>query len=164
MTIRKAFFEWQDDYGVNIQPLDTQHQALVSQLNALFAAAFERKANVIIVDMLQALQRSFRMHFELEERLLQQMAHKDAGAHQHENRQLLAQLDHLCRKHEQLDMPVNFDMLYLIKYWLADHFQIVDSGDLVKVGLSALDWAQSANETFDRMPDATPCGVMRKAA
>ena len=164
MTTRKEFFAWQDDYGVNIQPLDKQHQALVSLLNVLFVAAFERRENKIIVDMLQALRRSFRMHFELEERLLRQMAHKDVDAHQHENRQFLAQLDHLCRKHEQLDMPVNFDMLYLIKYWLADHFQIVDSGDLVKVGYSAHAWEQSANEAFDSMPCATPCGGGRKAA
>ncbi len=148
MTTRKEFFAWQEDYGVDIRPLDAQHKELVGLLNSLFVAAFERKANTIIVDMLQALQRHCRMHFELEERLLQQMAHKDAAAHRHDNRQLLAQLELLCRRHERDDMPVYFDMLYLIKHWLADHFRIVDSGDLLKVGLSAAAWEQSANEAF----------------
>lgn len=148
MTTRKEFFAWQDDYGVDIQPLDAQHKELVGLLNGLFIAAFERKANTIIVDRLHALQRHCRMHFELEERLLQQMAHKDVAAQRHENRKLLEQLDMLCRRHEQDDMPVYFDMLYLLKHWLADHFRIVDSGDLLKVGLSTAAWEQSANEAF----------------
>lgn len=164
MSTRKVFFEWQDAYSVRIHPLDEQHKELVNILNCLFVAAFERKANTIIVDMLQALQRHCRMHFELEERLLQQMAHKDVAAHRHENRKLLEQLDLLCRKHEQDDMPVYFDMLYFLKHWLADHFRIVDSGDLFKVGLSTAAWEQSANEAFTVMPEVKLWCGMRESA
>lgn len=164
MTTRKVFFAWQDDYGVDIQPLDKQHKALVSLLNCLFVAAFERKSNSVIVEMLQSLQQYFRMHFELEERLLQQMAHKDVAAHQHENRKLLEQLDMLCRKHEQDDMPVYFDMLYFLKHWLAEHFQVVDSSDLTTVGFSSIAWEQSANETFAGMPEIQQWCGGRKAA
>lgn len=148
MATPKEFFAWQDDYGVDIQLLDTQHKELVGLLNGLFVAAFERKANKIIVDRLHALQRHCRMHFELEERLLQQMVHKDVAVHRNDNSRLLEQLDLLCRRHEREDMPVYFDMLYFLKHWLADHFRIVDSGDLLMVGLSSAAWEQSANEAF----------------
>ena len=164
MSVRKEFFEWQDAYSVNIRTLDDQHKALVDTLNHLFVAAFERKANSIVVGMLQKLQRYCQTHFELEERLLQQMSHKDAAAHRHENRMLLEQLDRLCKKHEQEDMPVYFDMLYFLKTWLVGHFRVVDSGDLVKIGIAAGAWEQSANEAFARMHAAGQESGLRKAA
>ncbi len=164
MSVRKVFFEWQDAYSVNIRTLDDQHKALVDTLNHLFIAAFEHKANSVVVDMLQKLQRYCQAHFELEERLLQQMSHKDATTHRHENRKLLEQLDSLRKKHEQGDMPVYFDMLYFLKTWLVGHFRVVDSGDLVKISFAAGAWEQSANEVFARLHAAGPEGSLRQAA
>lgn len=164
MSTQKVFFEWQDAYSVNISTLDEQHKALVGMLNCLFTAAFERKANKVIVEILGALKASFETHFALEEKLLQQMKHKDLDAQQGENRKLLVQLDQLRDKHLREDMPVYFDMLCFLKYWLADHFQGVDSDDLIKVGLSTVAWERSANDEFPRVSESKSWCAERKAA
>lgn len=164
MSKPDVFFPWSDSYYVNIHALDTQHKELASLLNCLFNAAFERKANKVVVGILQGLQSRFRTHFEHEESLLQRIAHKDLAAHQRENQKLLSQLDALCRKHEQSDMPLYFDMLYFLKHWLEAHFRVVDSKDLVKGRVSTRDWEQSANEAYARIPEARRWCFMRKAA
>jgi hemerythrin len=151
MTTRKVFLEWQDAYRVNIHHLDEQHKELVNMLNRLFVAAFERKANTVIVDILDELGAYCRMHFALEEHLLQQVGHEDLAAHKAENRKLLEQLDRLSKKHQRDDKPVYFDMLCFLKHWLTDHFRGVDSDDLIKVGLSTAAWEKSANEEFPAM-------------
>lgn len=164
MSTRKVFFEWQDAYSVNIRTLDEQHKALVGMLNCLFTAAFERKANKVVVEILGALRASFETHFALEEKLLLQMKHKDLAAQQVENRKLLGQLDQLRAKHLKEDLPVYFDMLCFLKQWLADHFHGVDSDDLVKVGLSTAAWERSANEEFPKVSESKNWCGERKAA
>lgn len=158
MSTRKKFFEWQDAYSVRIHPLDEQHKELVNMINCLFVAAFERKANKVIVEILDALMSYCQMHFALEERLLQQVQHRDLAAHKDENRKLIEQLALLRGKHQREDLPVNFDMLSFFKNWLKDHFQCIDSEDLSRLGLSIPAWEKSANEEFPGVP------ASRKAA
>ncbi|MDD2700903.1 MAG: bacteriohemerythrin [Sideroxydans sp.] len=164
MTTRNTFFEWQDAYSVNIRHLDEQHKELVNMLNCLFIAAFERKANTTIVYILDALMNYCSKHFALEERLLEQLQHKDLDAHRHENRKLLEHLDLLHKKHLRDDLPVYFDMLYFLKHWMTDHFHGVDSEDLIKVGLSTAAWEKSANEEFPEMSASRSlCGKLKAA-
>ncbi len=167
MSNEEVFFKWLPDYSVNIKAIDQQHQELVSILNRLFIAVSRREGDKVIAEILDALMSYTQTHFALEERLMRQAKYKDLDAHMAEHRQLIAQLDKLCKKHLLEDKPIYFEMLSFLKTWLREHIQGVDtqySAALQRAGFSVDSWEREANAELALMSNSKNWWKLWKAA
>ena len=150
----EIFFKWSPEYSVNIKTIDDQHQELVNILNRLFIAVSKREGDKAIASILDALLCYTQTHFALEERLMQQAKYKDYEAHKLEHIKLIAQLDHLCKKHLLEEKPIYFEMMQFLKTWLKEHIQGVDtkySAALQQAGFSVAAWEKEATAEFALM-------------
>jgi len=126
MTSKDDFFNWSDDYNVNVKGLDEQHQELVDILNRLFVAVSRQEGKKAIIGTLDALLKYAEKHFALEEYLMQQANYSNIEVHKAEHRKLIEHLDQLCDKHSLEEKPIYFEMLNFLKSWFKDHILGVD--------------------------------------
>lgn len=167
MANDEIFFKWSPDYSVNIKTIDDQHQELVNILNRLFVAVSKREGDRVIAGILDALVSYTQTHFALEERLMRQAKYKDLEPHIAEHKKLLAELDHLAKKHMLEDKPIYFEMLTFLKTWLKEHIQGVDtkySAALQEVGFSVDVWEREATAEFAAMSNSKKWWELWKAA
>ncbi len=167
MSNEEVFFKWLPDYSVNIRAIDEQHRELVNILNRLFIAVSKREGDKVIAEILDALMSYTQTHFALEERLMRQAKYKDIEPHIEEHRQLMAQLDKLCKKHLLEEKPIYFEMLSFLKTWLKEHIQGVDtkySAALHQAGFSVAEWEREANEELALMSNSKNWWKLWKAA
>jgi len=163
----EVFFKWSPAYSVNIKTIDNQHLELVNILNRLFVAVSKREGDKVIAGILDALISYTQTHFALEERLLRQAQYKDLEAHMEEHQKLLAQLDHLCKKHLIEEKAIYFEMLSFLKTWLKEHIQGVDtkySAALQQAGFSVEAWEREATAEFALMSESKKWWEVWKAA
>jgi hemerythrin len=154
----EVFFKWSPDYSVNIKTIDNQHQELINILNRLFTAVSLREGSKMIASILSALTSYTRTHFALEERLMQQAAYADIDAHKLEHKKLIEQLEQLCKRHEQEEKPIYFEILRFLKHWLKEHIKDVDtkySVALHEAGFSLAAWEREAAAEFNVMIEKT---------
>lgn len=158
MSDDEVFFKWSPDYSVNIKTIDNQHQELINILNRLFTAVSLREGSKVIASILSALTSYTRTHFALEERLMQQAAYADIDAHKLEHKKLIEQLEQLCKRHEQEEKPIYFEILRFLKHWLKEHIKGVDtkySEALHEAGFSLAAWEREAAAEFSAMVEKT---------
>lgn len=158
MSDDEVFFKWSPDYSVNIKTIDNQHQELVNILNRLFTAVSLREGSKVIASILSALTSYTKTHFALEERLMQQAAYADIEAHKLEHKKLIEQLEDLCKRHEQEEKPIYFEILRFLKHWLKEHIKGVDtkySEALHEAGFSLAAWEREAAAEFSVMVEKT---------
>jgi hemerythrin len=156
MTGEDVFFEWSDDYSVNIPAIDEQHQKLVDMLNLLFSAVAKREAGKVIAGILDSLVEYTQTHFGLEERLLQEAGYQEIDRHKQEHRKLIEQLDHLTRKFRVENKPIYFEMLTFLRSWLRGHIMGCDtkySAVLQQAGFSTTSWERQARVEFEAMAE-----------
>jgi hemerythrin len=156
MTEKDVFFEWSDDFNVNIPAIDAQHQELVNMLNLLFDAVAKRHAGKVIAGILDSLVEYTQTHFSLEERLMQEADYKGIDHHKQEHKKLITQLDHLTKKFMLESKPIYFEMLTFLRRWLREHIigcDIKYSAALQRAGFSTTSWEQEATAEFDAMAE-----------
>jgi len=158
MSDDEVFFKWSPDYSVNIKTIDSQHQELINILNRLFVAVSLREGGKAIASILEALTSYTKTHFALEERLMQLATYTDIDAHKLEHKKLIEQLDQLCKRHEQEEKPIYFEILRFLKHWLKEHIKGVDtkySMALHEAGFSLAAWEREATAEFNVMVEKT---------
>lgn len=160
MSNEEVFFKRSSDYSVNIKAIDDQHRELVNILNRLFVAVSKREGEKVIAGILDALMSYTQTHFALEEVLMRQAKYKDLEAHVEEHRKLIGQ--HLLE-----EKPIYFEMLSILKTWLKEHIQGVDtkySAALQQAGFSVAAWEHEASTEFARMSNSKKWWEVWKAA
>jgi hemerythrin len=158
MSDDEVFFKWSPEYSVNIKTIDNQHQELVNILNRLFIAVSQREGSKVISGILEALTSYTKTHFSLEERLMHQAAYADIDAHMLEHKKLIEQLDQLCKRHQEEEKPIYFEILRFLKHWLKEHIKGVDtkySAALLETGFSLAAWELEAAAEFNAMIEKT---------
>ena len=158
MSSDEVFFKWSNEYSVNIKAIDSQHQELVGILNRLFVAISKDEGDKLIAGIMDALLGYTKTHFALEERLMQQAKYPDIAAHIEEHKQLIKQLNDICKKHLLEEKPVYFELVCFLKSWLKNHIQGDDmkySQALQRAGFSIAEWEREATSIFTEMMEKT---------
>ena len=119
-------FHWSDDFNVNIQEVDEQHQVLVDLLNQLHHAILERRGKTASRDILNQLADYTRTHFLLEESLMRVLHYPGFEIHKHQHEDLIQQINELQRKLNEEDATITFELLYFLKNWLIHHINESD--------------------------------------
>jgi hemerythrin-like metal-binding protein len=83
-------FVWKDEYSVNHELIDTQHQELVNRLNGFLDAMRQGKGTAEIENVLAFLGRYVVDHFGTEETVMRKYSYPGYTAHKREHEELIA--------------------------------------------------------------------------
>lgn len=86
---------WCDDYSVNVEEIDLQHQKMLELVNNLHTSVEACIDKQDLKEKLVGLVEFTRMHFSTEERLMKQYDYPQAAPHHREHRILLQHMDNL---------------------------------------------------------------------
>ena len=86
---------WRDEYSVNVEEIDLQHQKLLELVNGLHTAVESRIDKEELRGQLIKLVEFTREHFATEERLMEAHGYPDSNQHHEEHRLLLQHMDDL---------------------------------------------------------------------
>ena len=121
-----ALITWtQEAYGTNVTVADDQHKELFRMLNALHetAAGTDRKATGQQLDDLIGY---VAMHFQTEERMMQEKGYPDFVAHKAEHDKLVGVCLDLQKQFHAGQAEVNQDTTRFVKDWLDSHIPKID--------------------------------------
>jgi hemerythrin-like metal-binding protein len=115
---RMALLEWKDDYSVNVQKIDREHQQLFSMINALHEAIVAGEGSKVGAPILEDLVEYTREHFRYEESLMLRAKYPNYVQHktQHDKltKEVLDTLDDTARRKAVLSLTL---LTFLIEWW-----------------------------------------------
>ncbi len=116
--------EWNEEFLVGIPEVDAQHRGLLWIASRILQRAPEGAAPTALSSTIRALARSFVIHFDLEESLMQLHRYPEFREHCLEHRQFLEKLKSLYQQSK--DEPVSAEMITLATQWLYGHILAFD--------------------------------------
>lgn len=121
------FMEWSEKFNVGLKEIDTEHQAIITLLNALHDCVSVSKDEDQLHKLLDDLDVAANAHWAHEERLMQETNFPGTEAHTTEHVHLRAKLNQL-REHAaegRKDRLAN-EILAFMKSWVMGHISYMD--------------------------------------
>ena len=121
-----SLMQWIDDkYGTNVDVCDNQHRELFDRVNALNDAVV-KGARPDIGARLDNLIDFVVVHFETEERLMEERGYKGLEAHRQEHDQLVQTCTDLQDKFHAGETDIEDGTMVFLKNWLDHHIPVID--------------------------------------
>ena len=145
-----SFFAWNNDYGVQNEVLDYQHQQMVRLVGELHASVQANESGDARAKRLTCLHNFSQAHFAVEERLLRTHSYPRYLFHKAAHEGLAHALKGLREDVVSGKRELTIEYVELIKLWLIDHFIEFD-----RVGASFLsDENDQGQKVSTRAPTA----------
>ncbi|MCU7922046.1 MAG: bacteriohemerythrin [Candidatus Thiodiazotropha sp. (ex Dulcina madagascariensis)] len=121
-----TLMQWIDEkYGTNVDVCDNQHKELFDRVNALNDAVTNRdRAN--IGNRLDNLIDFVVVHFETEERMMEERGYIGLDAHREEHDRLVQTCTDLQDKFHSGETDIEEGTMNFIKNWLDNHIPVID--------------------------------------
>ncbi len=117
---------WRNEFSVGVPELDEQHKQLVALINAFHQAMLLGTGSAVLRSVLLDLTAYTKMHFETEERILQELQFPDFEAHRKKHQSFRDQVASF-RKNLALGSEVlNIDFMTFLRTWLEEHLLAED--------------------------------------
>lgn len=113
--------QWKDEYIINVEEIDIQHQTMVKLVNNLHSSVEARKDKSELERLLVELIEYTHMHFSTEEKLMKKNADPGLKLHHKEHRSLLGHLDQLVALVANGHQPTFFSDYDLSSDWMIAH-------------------------------------------
>jgi len=113
--------QWKDEYIINVEEIDIQHQKMVELVNNLHSSVEARIDKSELESLLIELVDYTRMHFSTEEKFMKKNADPSLKLHQEEHRSLLKHLDQLVAAVANGQRPTFFSDYDLSSDWMIAH-------------------------------------------
>jgi hemerythrin len=104
---------WRDEYNVNVEEIDIQHQKMLELVNSLHDAVETRVNKDGLKGLLIELVEFTRLHFSTEEQLMKKYDYPDLASHHTEHRLLLrylVDLVHIVSSGKNLSFYSDYDV------------------------------------------------------
>ena len=115
-----AYITWKKFYTVNNPSLDAEHKQIIEHINELYVSMNGPTDSVANNHVLERLVQYTQIHFDHEEKIMQEMGYPDAAAHKalHDNmrRRTIGLRTHWTAVTAR-------DVLVVLKDWWLDHIQ-----------------------------------------
>jgi hemerythrin-like metal-binding protein len=112
---------WHDDFSVNVNEIDKQHQRMLELVNALHASVEACADKRDLQKMLVALVDFTRLHFSTEEKLMKDHHYPGLASHYKEHRVLLQHMDNLVKAVADGQYPTFYSDYDVSSDWALDH-------------------------------------------
>jgi hemerythrin len=128
MVTGMAFFDWKQEYSVNIREIDQQHQKLVGMLNELHEAMGKGEGREVLGRVLKDLANYTKTHFATEERLMKAHGYPDYESHKMKHEKMTEAVLQNIAKFEAREMTSLIGVFQFLKDWLKKHIMQTDMG------------------------------------
>jgi hemerythrin len=122
-----SLIEWNDEFNLGIEAIDSEHRALVELINALHDAMSAGAERADIVAGLSAIYTLVSEHFAREEALMRESRYMAYAEHKEDHEVLLDDLreilDDVRADGEYAEGRLSADL----QYWFSDHFSTHDA-------------------------------------
>ena len=116
-----AFFEWEDDFTVNIDKIDAQHKRLVAMIEELYEAITARKGSSALDKILAEMVDYSKTHFATEEYYMTKYDFPGYAAHKKEHDAFAAKARDLQQQTGKKTMLITLETANFLMDWLRDH-------------------------------------------
>ena len=123
------FFQWREEWVLDLKEIDEQHRLLVEAVNKLSPLYLKLTKNPAVDDatreqltgQLKLLYGDLEQHFRDEEKLMFEVAYPQYRSHAHAHVMLLAELKNYCNRITSLDEELDMGTLYSLRTWFVTH-------------------------------------------
>lgn len=118
--------EWYDDYNIDVELIDKQHQELVKVVSRLQQSLSSGAINTEIASTLKFLVQYTQQHFHDEEQLMRSIAFSELENHQRLHGKLIAEIKDILiglKKGKSVD---HYDLIDFLTNWLINHIRYED--------------------------------------
>ena len=122
-----ALLEWRDDFRIGIEGVDHEHQALIEQINAVYALISDRADKEQVIDSLGEIFGSISAHFALEERMMLRHGYAAYDQHQNDHERLLDEIREITDEYEATAQLDDAQLTSKLADWFQLHFKTHDS-------------------------------------
>lgn len=116
-----ALLNWSNEYSVEVQTIDKEHQTLFSMLNELHDAMRVGKGSQVVPTILKRLVAYTREHFVNEESLMMRARYPDFITHKGEHEKLTNEVVKIMRDLEAGEAVLSVGLLDFLRDWLQRH-------------------------------------------
>jgi hemerythrin len=124
-----SFFQWRQEWVLDLKDIDDQHRMLVESVNRLSPLYLkltrhpkgDNETRTKLTGRLNLLYGDLEQHFRAEEKLMQEVAYPDYRSHAHAHVMLLAELKNYCNRIANRDEDLDIGTLYSLKTWFITH-------------------------------------------
>ncbi|MGA2276827.1 MAG: bacteriohemerythrin [Terracidiphilus sp.] len=121
-----ALMNWNSNYSVGVQKLDSQHTVLFEIINELHASMMKGQAQSLTGPLLKKLAEYTRNHFSAEEEAMASAQYPGIANHKVLHRNLVKKVEEYIDRHDKGELTLNLHLLNFLRDWLVDHIQKVD--------------------------------------
>lgn len=121
-----ALFEWKADYELDISQIDDQHKELVRMINDLYSSIKAEDSGDAINQTLNQLLQYVDVHFETEERAMQDRHYPGLPDHIQLHDDLRKKVLELRKEQLQGREIATFELLNFLTDWLKNHIATID--------------------------------------
>lgn len=116
-----ALLDWNNNYSVNIQEIDSQHKILVGLINNLHDGMRVGKGKEAIGGVLSELVNYTEFHFSHEEKLFSMHGYPESSTHKMLHYSLIKQVKELKNNYDNGNKVLSMEVMDFLKNWLSDH-------------------------------------------
>ena len=117
---------WRDEYSVNVEKIDLQHQKLIELVNNLHASVEARISKNELEELLIELVKFTRVHFSTEEKYMKDYDFPESEEHFKEHRDLLEHMDNLISMVSNGKSPTFYSDYDISSDWALIHITEYD--------------------------------------
>lgn len=122
-----AFFEWKEEYSVDVPSVDKQHQKLVEMLNDLHESRRNGTATPTgTKKTIESLIAYVITHFNYEEQLMREHGYPEYEEHKRKHILMAKRVDEFASALEQGTTQSSAELAAFLKDWLQKHIQGTD--------------------------------------
>ena len=116
-----CMFEWKPCYCLDIEVVDSQHRNLFRLATELQAAIEAGRSQQVVAGLLDSIVQDVQMHFQQEERMMQEVNYPNLAAHKGEHDAILLQVGRLQQEFRSGGIALNLEFLQFLNNWLDMH-------------------------------------------
>jgi hemerythrin len=147
-------FVWSDEYSVGIPEIDEQHKTLFDLINRIHDAINAHRGSAVCQDVMSQLVDYTKVHFTLEQNLMQMGNFPGYEEHWAHHRDLIAEVESMQAKISSGKAAISFELLHFLRNWLTKHILGEDmkySRYFAKHGHSTFsNWARHSDEVLQK--------------
>lgn len=120
------FFEWKEEYELDLPHIDLQHTMIVNMLNELYASIQAGGERRVVGKTLDSLLEYVEVHFETEEGFMREYGYPGLDDHFAEHEKLRSRVLQLSERYHDGSGPAATELLEFLREWLQEHIAKVD--------------------------------------
>ncbi len=123
---KRLLFEWNDEYSVYTEQLDSQHKKLFEMINNLYKAIQEEGKKPAFENLVEKIVRAFKEHFGNEEEYMKIIEYPGLTSHSREHERLLGTIESFRKKIRNDGKKPRMAFFEFLKHMLLRHILTED--------------------------------------